>query len=514
MEALPEASSESDEALRASEHKLKLIIDTIPALAWSARPDGGADFFNQHYLAFVGLSLDEVKDWGWLAAVHLDDLTGLAATWQEVMASGKPGEAEARLRRHDGVYRWFLFRANPLRDHNGNIVQWYGVNTDVEDRKIAESGVRRAYEHMTEAQRLSKTGSFISDLRSGEQSWSDEFYRICEFDLGSPVSMQRLHDIVHPDDVASFRKAMARAPSGTDSRFEFRIVTHRGVVKHLLGVAHRVGQDEGAFVGAIHDVTASKVAEEALNRARSELTYVARVATLSTLTASVAHQINQPLAGIITNASTCLRMLDADPPNVAGARETAKRSIRDGNRAANVITHLRALFSKREVSLEPMDLNEATREVVALSLSELQRNRVVVQLDLAADLPLVSGDRIHLQQVLLTLLRNAADALAGVHDRPRLLLIKTEGEDDDQVRVIVRDDGVGFDGRSTDRLFDPFFTTKSAGLGIALSVGRSIVERHHGRIWAEPNDGPGATFCVSIPRVSAHGSDRPDRRPH
>jgi PAS domain S-box-containing protein len=507
-----EAPLKSDEALRAAEHKLKLIVDTIPALAWSARPDGGADFFNRHYLDFLGLSLDEVKDWGWLVAVHPEDLNSLTATWQQVMASGASGEAEARLRRHDGQYRWFLFRANPLRDDDGNIIQWYGINTDIEDRKNTESGVRRAYEHMSEAQRLSQTGSFALDLGTGAHTWSDEFYRICEFELGSPVNMQRLQSIVHPDDLASFQKAME--PDGTDSRFEFRVVTHQGEVKHLLGVAHRVEHDEQVFVGAIHDVTASKSAEEALNRARSELTYVARVATLSTLTASVAHQINQPLAGIITNASACLRMLDADPPNIAGARETARRSIRDGNRAAGVITHLRALFSKREVSLEPMDLNEATREVVALSLSELQRNRVVVQLDLAADLPLVCGDRIHLQQVLLTLLRNAADALAGVHDRPRLLLIKTAGEDDDQVRVIVRDDGVGLDDQSVDRLFDPFFTTKSAGLGIALSVGRSIVERHHGRIWAEPNDGPGATFCVSIPRIAVQGGNRQGHRPH
>ena len=208
------------------------------------------------------------------------------------------------------------------------------------------------------------------------------------------------------------------------------------------------------FVGALQDVTESMVAEEALNRARSELAHVARVTTLSALTASIAHEVNQPLSGIITNAGTCLRMLDADPPNIDGARETARRTIRDGNRASEVITRLRALFSKKEFTLEPLDLNEATREVIALSVSELQRNRVVLQSELADDLPNVTGDRIQLQQVILNLLRNASDAMVGVHDRPRQLLIRTERENGDRVRLTVRDAGVGLPPQSLDSLFD------------------------------------------------------------
>ena len=230
--------------------------------------------------------------------------------------------------------------------------------------------------------------------------------------------------------------------------------------------------------------------------------------TLSALTASIAHEVNQPLSGIITNASTCLRMLDADPPDIDGARETARRTIRDGNRASDVITRLRALFSKKEFTLEPLDLNEATREVIALSLSDLQRNRVVLQSELADDLPTITGDRIQLQQVILNLLRNASDAMVGVHDRPRQLLIRTEREDGDRVRVTVRDAGVGVDRQSMDKLFDAFYTTKSGGMGIGLSVSRSIVERHHGRLWAEPNDGPGATFSFSIPSTRSRGRHR------
>jgi signal transduction histidine kinase len=220
---------------------------------------------------------------------------------------------------------------------------------------------------------------------------------------------------------------------------------------------------------------------------------------VSAFTASIAHEVNQPLSGIITNAGTCLRMLAADPPDVDGARETAKRTLRDGNRASDVITRLRALFSRRELTLEPLDINEIAQEVVALSLSELQRNRVVLQSQFGADLPPITGDRIQLQQVILNLLRNASDAMMGVHDRPRQLMIATEREATDRVRLSVRDVGVGIDAQSVNKLFDAFYTTKTDGMGIGLSVSRSIIESHHGRLWAEPNNGPGATFAFVVP---------------
>jgi signal transduction histidine kinase len=223
------------------------------------------------------------------------------------------------------------------------------------------------------------------------------------------------------------------------------------------------------------------------------------------LTASIAHEVNQPLSGIITNASTCLRMLAADPPDVEGARETARRTIRDGNRASDVIARVRALFTKKEPAIEAVDLNEVTREVMALSLSDLQRNRVVLRSELAKDLPAITGDRIQLQQVILNLLRNASDAMADVHDRPRQLLVRTEREDGDRVRVSVRDAGAGVDPHNVDKLLDAFYTTKTDGMGIGLSISRSIIERHHGRLWAEANDGPGATFSFSIPSVPAGG---------
>lgn len=224
-----------------------------------------------------------------------------------------------------------------------------------------------------------------------------------------------------------------------------------------------------------------------------------RVMSLGALTASIAHEVNQPLSGIITNASTCLRMLDANPPNVDGARQTAQRTIRDGHRASDVITRLRALFSKRDATTEAVDLNEAIREVIALSRSELQRSQVISRVELADHLPTVTGDRVQLQQVVLNLLLNAADAMRGIHDRPRQLIVKTERDQSDKVRLSVQDAGVGFGPQGVDKLFEPFYTTKSGGMGIGLAVSRSIIESHHGRLWATPNDGAGATFSFSIP---------------
>jgi PAS domain S-box-containing protein len=489
----------AEEALRASERNLNLIINTIPTLAWSARPDGSLDFSNQRWLDYTGLA--DGRDWKWTPAIHPDDLGYLTDYWRSILATGEPGEIEARFRRFDGSYRWFLFRANALRDESGKIVKWYGINIDIEDRKRAEDELRRAYNSFADAQRLSKTGSFITDLVGDDHNWSEEAYRIFEFNLGTKVTVQRIRDIIHPEDLPTFEDTISRAMSGVHVNFAFRIVTGRGAVKHVRGVAHVIEHVEGRplFVGALQDVTESKLAEEALDKARSELAHVARVTSLNALTASIAHEVNQPLAGIVTNASTCLRMLDGHPPNLEGARETVRRTLRDGNRAADVIKRLRALYSKKEFTLEPVDLNEATREVIALSLSDLQRNRVVLRSELFDDLPPVTCDRVQVQQVILNLIRNATDAMVGIDDRPRQLLIRTEREDGDGVRVTVRDAGVGLDRQSMEKLFDAFYTTKSGGMGIGLSVSHSIIERHHGRLWAEPNDGPGATFSFSIP---------------
>jgi C4-dicarboxylate-specific signal transduction histidine kinase len=231
---------------------------------------------------------------------------------------------------------------------------------------------------------------------------------------------------------------------------------------------------------------------------------VARVATLNVMTASIAHEVSQPLSGILTNAGTCVRMLAADSPNLAGAAETARRTVRDANRATAVIERLRAMFSTKASTMELADLNDVAREVIALSMGELRRAGALMQTDFADDLPHISVDRVQLQQVILNLLLNAADAMAGVQDRPKTLLVGTRLNDDGNVMLIVRDSGTGIATDKIEQLFDAFYTTKPKGMGVGLSISRSIIARHEGRLWAEANKGPGATFTFCIPSASVN----------
>jgi len=625
----------AEEALRASERNLALTINTIPALTWSARPDGTAESFNQHYLDYVGLTQEQAQDWGWADAVHPDDRNGLIDAWQFMMKADKGGECEARLRRFDGEYRWFLFRTNPLRDESsGRTVKWYGTNTDIDDRKRAEEESRRSEARKTaildsaldcivtidhegcitefnpaaertfgyrrnevmgkrlsdvmipqsdrekhrqglarynatgeprilgkrleltavrvdgtefpvevaitriplegapsftgylrditerkqseeelrrseailaEGQRLSRTGTFFWRVATGRIAWSEQAYRIFEFDTGSTMTLELIGSRVHPEDRYILHDIVERAQSGRDLQYEHRLLLPDNRVKYLHLVGHGTKTNDGhwEYIGAVQDVTARRLSEEALDKARSELAHVTRITSLGMLTASIAHEVNQPLSGIITNASTCLRMLSSNPPNIEGALETARRTIRDGNRASEVVTRLRALFKRKEVAAESIDLNDAAREVVALSSSELHSNRVMVRHEFAENLPAVKGDRVQLQQVILNLLRNASDAMRDVEDRPRQLLIRTESGDSKNVQLTVQDTGIGFSPGTADRLFESFYTTKEEGMGIGLSVSRSIIEAHRGRLWASTNDGPGSSFGFSIPYDSS-----------
>ena len=390
-----------------------------------------------------------------------------------------------------------------------------GFLRDISKRKQAEQALRRSEAFLAEGQHVGQIGSFSWRVATDEITWSAELYRIYELEIGVPVTLELIRSRVHPEDVSLIEKMKMEDQAregGHDFEWQYRLLMPDHSIKFMHAVAHATRDQDGQleYMASVQDVTARRLAEEARDKARSELTHVARVMSLGTLTASIAHELNQPLSGIVTNASTCIRMLAADPPNVDGARETARRTIRDGNRASEVVTRLRALFGKKEAPNESFDLSDATREVLALSSSELQRNRVILRPELADDLPLVTGDRVQLQQVILNLVRNASDAMSGVDDRPRHLLIRTERDEGDRVRLTVQDAGVGFDPQAADRLFESFYTTKNDGMGIGLSVSRSIIESHHGRLSATLNNGPGAAFSFSIPRAP-EGSTRADR---
>jgi predicted ATPase/signal transduction histidine kinase len=372
------------------------------------------------------------------------------------------------------------------------------------------SDLRRSEAWLREAQHLSLTGSFYWRVASDSLEFSDQTFRTYGLDPTSTVTLELIASRAHPEDRALFQETVDRARSApTDLDFMYRAQMPDLSVKHLHVVAHGALDREGQleYIGAIQDVTQSRLYEEALDRARAELAHGARIMSLGALAASIAHEVNQPLSSIVMNAGACLRMLGAEPPNVNGARENARRMIRDGTRASEVITRLRALFSKGDQVAEPVDLNEAVRDVIALSHSELQQARVVPRPELAENLPLVVGDRVQLQQVILNLILNALDSMSGVDDRPRQLMISTALDDGDQVRLSVQDSGAGLLVESPDKLFDAFYTTKSDGMGIGLSVSRSIIESHEGRLWAARNEGPGATFSFSLPRAPEQSPD-------
>ena len=500
-----EDRKKAEEALQSNARNLSLTINTIPVLIEVLRTDGSVLYVNQAVLDYHGVTLGDVQKEDYRARFfHADDVERLREERREALTRAIPFENEQRVLGKDGRYRWFLIRYSPLLDEQGRIDRWYVAGLDIEDRKRAEAQVEQAYLRLAEAQRLSKTGSFVADLLGDDHNWSEEAFRILELDPATKVTVQMVRDLVQPEDLPSFDAGIERSMKGAEFDLLFRIRTAGGTSKCLHAVA-RVMQhmeDRPLFIGAIQDVTESRRAEQALNKARVELAHVSRITTLGALTASIAHEVNQPLSGIITNATTCLRMLGADPPNLDGARATTRRTLRDGNRASEVIRRLRTLFSHKQPKYEPVDLNEATREVLALSMSELQRGHVTLRTDLGNGLPDVNGDRIQLQQVLLNLILNAADAMREVDDRPRDLLIATARDDANRVRLSVRDSGVGIDPQSLEKVFDAFYTTKTSGMGIGLSISRSIIQSHQGRLWASANEGPGATFSFCIPCAS------------
>src|SRR5581483_5177205 len=343
------------------------------------------EFLSKRWHEYTGLSPEESHGWGWQAAFHPEDLPPLMERWVKMLTSGVPDEIEARLRRHDGVYRWFLIRAEPFRDESGQIVRWYGTSTDIEDRKRAEAALESRGNDLKLIIDTIPTLSWSTDptgfVEFLSRPWMDFTGLSEEQALGFGWSIA-----IHPDDAPGLlRYWKAALDSGTRVDVEARIRRFDGVYRWFLFRANPLRDHTGAIIkwyGTNIDIEDRKRAEDDLNKARSDLAHISRVTSLAALTASIAHEVNQPLSGIFTNAGTCLRMLDADPPNINGARETARRTIRDSKRASEVVGRLRALFTRGEFTPESMDLNEAAREVINLSMSDLQRDRVSVQTDL------------------------------------------------------------------------------------------------------------------------------------
>jgi C4-dicarboxylate-specific signal transduction histidine kinase len=317
--------------------------------------------------------------------------------------------------------------------------------------------------------------------------------------------VKRVFDRVHPDDVQFVEHQLERAKQGErDFDFEHRVVMPDGQVKELHVRAHRTTYEAGVeeVVGAVMDITEAKRAQEALHEAQAELAHATRVSTLGELTASIAHEVNQPLAGIVTNAEASLRWLAHAPPRVDEVRRSVERIVGNADRASGVIRRIRDLAKKAAPEMAHLDINDVIEEAMLLVQREALSNRVELRLELASDLPPVLGDRVQLQQVIINLAINGMEAMASIHDRPRRLVVRSALHEGDRVLVSVQDFGVGIDPENANRLFSAFYTTKAHGMGMGLSISRSIIEAHGGRIWAAGEPGSGATLQFTLPTAA------------
>jgi PAS domain S-box-containing protein len=381
---LRELNDMLEKQVRVRTEELSLIIETIPGLVWCAAPDGELNYLNRRILDYTGASPDTFAQLGWTSFLHPDDVEPTVSAWSRAVATGQTYDTQCRLRRSDGIYRWFQVLGQAARDNNGGVTRWYGLLIDIDDRKNME---------------------------------------------------------------------------------------------------------------------------EALRSTESRLSRATRTATLGEFAASIAHEINQPLAAVVANGHACLRWLSAHPPGMAKAQEAAERIVRDGTEAGEVVRRIRALFKHSPLDKIDLDLNEVIAEVLRLLNGERTRRRVSVETDLDSDIGSVAGDRVQLQQVVFNLLLNGIEAMDSVLDRPKKLFIRSKRQSPDTVLVEIRDSGTGL--KDPERVFEAFFTTKENGMGMGLAVCRSIIDAHHGRLWAESSEGVGTTFSFALPAAAVRKATLP-----
>jgi PAS domain S-box-containing protein len=425
--------------------------------------------------------------------------------WGAIRRSGKRGELEARLRRFDGEYRWFLHRAEPLRDELGNIVKWYGSSTDIEDRKQTEVALRESEQRFrdyaeTASDWLWETGPdhcviSVSEHVNAVGIVPSRITGVPRWDIATDVE----------SDSEKWRLHRAMLDAHQPFRDFVYTVDRKGSPVYVQTSGKPLFDANGNFLGyrgTGTDITATiraNHAEQALRKAQAELAHVTRVTALGEMTASIAHEINQPLAAVVANAEACLRWLDRGTPDLSAARRSVEWIVDDGNRAGEVIRRIRVLANKTDIEKLPLAINNVIGEVIALVQRELTGQRVSLRTEFAPDLPMVLGDRVQLQQVIINLVMNGIEAMQSVVDRPRELVIRSRQDATRQVLVSVTDHGVGISAEHADRIFDAFVTTKSSGMGMGLSICRSIMEVHGGRLWATANLPHGATFQFTLP---------------
>jgi PAS domain S-box-containing protein len=493
-----EDRKQAEQALQEAERRYRLVANSIPGLVYTTDGAGEMQFVNQKMQEFLGQPLQVIT--AWTPYLHADDISKFTDLWRHSVETGNPFEAECRVKRADGVYRWLEVRGSPMRAADGRITSWYNLASDIEGRKRAEQSLRDA-ENNYRVIVNSIPGMAFTSTVTGEV----EFINPQIMAYGG----RSLEDLrtdwaasVHPEDRPRKMEMWAYSmKTGVPFDHEARVRRADGVYHWLHSLALPITEADGTvrrWCGLMVDVDDRKRAEEALRETEARLARATQIATVGELAASIAHEINQPLAAVVANSQACLRWLSADPPNTSKARETAEMLVWDGKRSGEVVARLRSLFTRSaQMEQVDVDINDVIREVLRIIWSEAARRSIVVETDLNEAIPLVSGDRVQLQQLLLNLFLNGMEAMAPVLDRPKSLFVRSHLNSDQSILVEVHDSGIGV--ANPDKIFGAFFTTKENGMGMGLAICRSIVEAHDGTLWAAPGEIQGTTFCFTLP---------------
>jgi PAS domain S-box-containing protein len=493
-----DALREREVQLAEARRELRQMIDTIPIPVASYSADARRDFVNAAWKQYTGLSDEAALGTKWSVVAHPDDIAGGDKMWRGALATGEPWHTEERVRRADGQYRWFCIDRVAAHDENGKIIKWYGTAYDIEDRKRAEEALRES-EHKLRQIIDTIPAHVVRYQPDGAADFMNQTFS--EF-VGPGVGFDNLSSVVHPEDYPErSRDWDTHVAAAEPYDIEMRLRRADGVYRWHRSRRVPLRDANGAIVnwyGAGHDIDDQKRAEEAYREALLELAHANRVATMGQLTSSIAHEVNQPITAAVTYALAARRFLSAEPPNFREVDDALSLIVREGNRAGEVVGRIRALIRKAPPRQDAIAINDAILEVIALTRTEAADNNVSVRTQLADGSPHIRGDRVQLQQVLLNLIINAIEAMRDAGGGERELLISSRNEPDG-VSVEVRDSGPGFAPAALERVFEAFYTTKPGGLGLGLSICRSIIEAHNGQLWASPNVPRGAIFRFTAP---------------
>lgn len=489
----------AEEALRISERSFQAMLDNIPGLVAVADADGQQTYANKRCTDYYGISADALKGEGFFSVIHPDDREMVAQARLHCLRTGEAMDLAHRLRRHDGTYRWFHARVEPVFDETGRIANWYGLFTDIENQRNTEDALR-ASEREVRSIVDNIPGLIATADSEGNQDYankaSTDYFGLEAREL-TGMGFQK---IIHPDDLEEFLAARLNCIEKSVSMDRrCRMLGHDGLYRWFHVRVQPILDDNGKVLrwyGISTNIDEQVRAQEALRAAQEKLSRAAQLAGLAELSASIAHEVNQPLAAVVTNTQACQRWLAASPPNLERARIATERIVRDSMAAAEVVVRVRALFAQKATTRPMIDLNEAIDEVRQMMGDDLAAARIQVEMSLDPALPLVPADRVQMQQVLFNLIRNGADAMRSNTDVPKVIEIRSYRQENSIV-VEVHDTGSGM--TEPGRVFDPFFTTKEDGMGMGLAVCRSVVESHDGRLWAESRDPRGTVFAFMLP---------------